>query len=198
MNVILNLVKRLLEYSESEQQSDQNHHCDQTNAQHARLRSETHLDFFFPFYLFNFFFFLRRQSRTVVFRWILKSVNWVPAQFYRQQQDLETKNKTCTETGECLNAMGIVGLKGKQFFQFFYIFGWFPFPFSQCVCCEQQQIKQFCFLRGVIADLAAFYLSCLESGMGRGTWGVSPPVFLNLFHFFFENAKYIIINYLIF
>lgn len=57
MNVILNLVKRLLEYSESEQQSDQNHHCDQTNAQHARLRSETHLDFFFPFYLFNFFFF---------------------------------------------------------------------------------------------------------------------------------------------
>lgn len=83
MNVILNLVKRLLEYSESEQQSDQNHHCDQTNAQHARLRSETHLDFFFPFYLFNFFFFLRRQSRTVVFRWILKSVNWVHAQFYR-------------------------------------------------------------------------------------------------------------------
>lgn len=50
----------------------------------------------------------------------------------------------------------------------------------------------------MIADLAAFYLSRLESGMmGRATWGVFS-LFLNLFHFFFENAKYIIINYLIF
>lgn len=43
MNIILNLVKCLLENSESEEQTDKNDHRNQTNAAHAHLGSAAHL-----------------------------------------------------------------------------------------------------------------------------------------------------------
>lgn len=89
---------------------------------------------FSPF-IYLIFFFFWDDNRGLLFSdgsWNL----WTGFRlnFIGSSRILKPKTKRVLKRGECLNAMGIVGLKGKQFFQFLFLSFWLV-PFSFLIVC---------------------------------------------------------------